>query len=588
LRSQRGRGYPVAVISVVSAVRDLGRLREITSVLVRHGFGEVVARAGFGRKPRRATASDPPPASTRPGDDAPEISSDELAKGEEERTRVSTAERVRLVLQDLGPSFIKLGQIASTRPDLLPPDVITELKKLQDDVPAVPFEDVKRVIETSLGAPLDKLFVSFDEKPLASASIGQVHRALLATPEGEQEVVVKVQRPNVGDTVIRDLELLHMMAAAIERAIPETRIYSPIGLVQQFDRSITAELNFTIEGENGERFAKNFDGTPQGELVRFPKVYKQVSSKHVLTLEFFDGLKVDKAVAAGIDGKRIAKSSVGVVIKMIFEDGFFHADPHPGNIIIMGGTPGAGDPILGLIDLGMVGRLSPDLRDRTVDLMIAAARQDTYAVADALYQIGRPTKKIDMREYRADVALLAEKYVGRPLKEIELSAMIRDLVQGAMKYGLEIPPDFMMVGKSLMTIEGIGKELDPDLDVFGEAQPYFMGILKQRYSPQRLGNELMRGVEQLSRAGYDVPLQAREVLEDLRLGRLVVKTADPALPEVADRLGRRLFSGAVVSAGTIGGALALGQSAAAAAVLFAFAGLVLVVHLARDVRRKLT
>ena len=571
------------MISVVSAVRDLGRLREITSVLVRHGFGEVVARAGFGRKPRKGTASDSPP-SKGAADEAPEISTDELAKGEEEKTRTTTAVRVRLVLQDLGPSFIKLGQIASTRPDLLPPDVITELKKLQENVPPVPFEDVKKVIEVSLGLPLEKAFVSFDEAPLAAASIGQVHRAVLATPEGDVQVVVKVQRPNVGDTVQRDLELLHIMAATLERALPETRVYSPIGLVQQFDRSITAELNFTIEGENGERFAKNFEGTPQGALATFPKVYKQASSKHVLALEFFDGLKVDKAVAAGVDGKQVAKNAVGVVIKMVFEDGFFHADPHPGNIIILP-RPDWAHPVIGLIDLGMVGRLSPELRDRTVDLMVAAVRKDAYGVADALYQIGRPTKKVDMREYRTEVALLAEKYLGRPLKEIDLSSMLRDLAGGAMKYGIEIPTDFMLVGKAIMTLEGIGKQLDPDLDVFGEAQPYFLDILKKRYSPQRLGNELIRGVEQLSRAGYDVPLQAREILEDLRLGRLVVKTADPGLPVASDRLGRRLFSGLVVASTTLSGALLLPHQMAASLALFVVAGLILVLHVVRDRRR---
>ena len=571
------------MISVVSAVRDLGRLREITSVLVRHGFGEVVTRVGFGRKPRKGTASDPPP-SARGADDPPEISTDELAKGEEEKTRTSTAERIRLVIQDLGPSFIKLGQIASTRPDLLPPDLITELKKLQENVPPVPFEDVKKVIETSLGQTLEQVFVSFDETPLAAASIGQVHRAVLATPDGEQQVVVKVQRPNVGVTVQRDLELLHIMAAALERAIPETRLYSPIGLVQQFDRSITAELNFTIEGENGERFAKNFEGTPLGELARFPKVYKQASSKHVLALEFFDGLKVDKAVVAGVDGKAVAKNAVGVVIKMIFEDGFFHADPHPGNIIIMG-NPDWSVPVIGLIDLGMVGRLSPELRDRTVDMMVAAVRKDSYAVADALYQIGRPTKKVDMREYRAEVALLAEKYLGRPLKEIDLSAMLRDLVQGAMKYGIEIPTDFLLVGKALMTLEGIGKQLDPELDVFGEAQPYFIDILKKRYSPQRLGNELIRGVEQLSRAGYDVPIQAREILEDLRLGRLVIKTADPGLPLATDRLGRRLFTGLVISSSMLAGALVLPHELIAGIILFALAGTLLVLHTLRDRQR---
>jgi ubiquinone biosynthesis protein len=571
------------VISVVSAVRDLGRLREITSVLVRHGFGEVVARAGFGRKPRPKALpgkSEPPP-SIPPAADAIEVSSDDHEKGEEEKTRVSTAERVRLVIQDLGPSFIKLGQIASTRPDLIPPEVILELKKLQDNVPPVPFEDIKKVIETSLGASLTDVFVSFDEKPLATASIGQVHRAVLSTPDGKVSVVVKVQRPNVGVTVARDLELLHIMAAAIERAIPETKIYSPVGLVQQFDRSITAELNFLIEGENGDRFTQNFEGSNESKFVRFPKVYKQASSKQVLALEFFEGVKVDKAIANGISGPKIAKNAFGAVIKMVFEDGFFHADPHPGNIIIMGDE----EPVIGLIDCGMVGRLSPELRDRTVDLMVAAARKDAYGVADSLYQIGRPTKKVDMREYRAEVSVLAEKYLGRPLKEIDLSAMIRDLVQGAMKFGLEIPTDFMLVGKALMTIEGIGKQLDPDLDVFGEAQPYFVRLLKQRYSPQRLGNELMRGVEQLSRAGFDVPLQAREVLEDLRLGRLSVRIAEQSLAPAADRLGRRMFSGLVIAATTIGGAVLLKSDRTVGAVLLGVAATLLVFHVVLDWRR---
>ncbi|MEO6575103.1 MAG: AarF/ABC1/UbiB kinase family protein, partial [Polyangiaceae bacterium] len=507
---------------------------------MRHGFGEIVSRAGFGRtKKSKSAGSEPPPS----GDarDALDIPAEEVARGEDEKKRISLGVRTRLVLQDLGPSFIKLGQIASTRPDVLPLDVITELKKLQDEVPAVPFDLIKKVVEESLVASLEDVFVSFEEKPLATASIGQVHRAVLATPEGNIQVVVKVQRPGVAATVARDLELLHIMAAAVERAIPETKIYSPIGLVQQFDRSITSELNFMIEADNAERFAKNFESQPH---IRFPKVYKQASSKSVLTLEFFDGRKVDQAIKEGWSGPAIAKKSVGLVIKMIFEDGFFHADPHPGNIIIMG-TPE--DPIIGLIDVGMVGRLSPELRDRTIDIMVGAVRKDTYAVADALYAIGRPTKKIDMRAYRDEVSLLAEKYLGKPLKEIEISAMIRDLVQGAMKYGLEIPTDFMLVGKSLMTIEGIGKELDPDLDVFGEASPYFLDLLKQRYSPQRIGNDLWRGVEQLSRAGYDMPMQMREVLDDLRLGRLSVRTVDPELPRATDRLGRRLFTAIVVA-----------------------------------------
>jgi ubiquinone biosynthesis protein len=573
------------MVSVLSAVRDLVRLREISSVLVRHGFGEVVSRAGFGRTRKDgATSQRGQKVKARVAEgvaEAPEISPEEEEKGEDEKKRISIHERARLVLQDLGPSFIKLGQIASTRADVLPAELITELKKLQDDVPGVPFEQIKAVIEASLGAPLGDIFVRFEEKPLATASIGQVHRAVLATEEGEQQVVVKVQRPNVATTVMRDLELLHMMAAAIERAIPDSRIYSPIGLVQQFDRSITTELNFTTEAENAERFAQNFAGQ---ERVRFPRVFKQASSKHVLTLEFFDGKKLDRAVEEGASGKSIAKLATGIIIKMIFEDGFFHADPHPGNVIIMGPNEA---PIAGMIDLGMVGRLSPELRDRTVDLMVAAVRKDMPGVADALYAIGRPTKKIDMREYRAEVEMLAEKYLGKPLKEIELSAMIRDLVQGAIKYGLEIPTDFMLVGKALMTVEGIGKQLDPDLDVFGETAPYFLDILRKRYSPQRLGNELWRGVEQLSRAGYDMPMQAREVLEDLRLGRTTVRTEDPGLPPAADRLGRRIFTGLTTAALIVGGVSLLHDEKhdSLGTVLLVAAALIWLAHIARDLRR---
>lgn len=539
--------------SLITAVRDLGRLREIVTVLTKHGFGEVMSRMGLGSLAPSSTQG-PAAAAGAAG-----------ASGEEEQKRIAWQARVRLVIQDLGASFIKLGQIASARGDLLPPELIVELKKLQDDVPPVPFEDIKKEIETSLGRTIDEIFVRFDEKPLAAASIGQVHRARLRAeldepelgsdgmplPKEEREVVVKVQRPGVKEVVERDVELLHILAQIAERSLPEARIYDPVGLVNQFDRSISAELDFGIEAQNGDRFRRNFAGNP---AIAFPKSYKAASSKRVLTLEFFDGKKIYAALESGFDGKIIAKNAVGIVIKMIFEDGFFHADPHPGNIIIMG-TPEA--PVIGMIDLGMVGRLSPEMRDKTIKLMVAAARNDTVAVADALYAIGRPTKKIHMGEYRAEVSMLAEKYLGRPLKEIELAAMIKDLVDGAVKYGLEVPTDFMMVGKALMTIEGIGKELDPDLDVFGEAQPYFVGLLKKRLSPEELANEALRGIEQFAGMAHDVPFHLREVLDDLRMGRLQIQTAETRIEPAYDRLGRRIFSGMVVGSLNVAAAVVL-------------------------------
>ena len=545
------------MVAALTAVRDLGRLREIALVLAKHGFGEVLGRMGLGGLA---------PKTTRPDT--------------ETSRRAAWPERVRLVLEDLGPSFMKLGQIASTRTDLLPPELIAELKKLQDDVRPVDFAAIKTEVEASLGASIDDIFADFTERPLAAATIGQVHRAKLRVPPelpahtnghagdrpsqdghgtaqdelhaGEPaDVAVKVQRPGVRATIERDVELLGFLAAVLERSIAESRAYDPVGLVREFDRSIMAELDFTNEAANAQRFRQNFEGHHD---VAFPHVYKSASAKRVLTTEFFDGFRIDAALARGVDGKKLARMAVRIVVKMIFEDGFFHADPHPGNIIIQGPIE---DPVIGLIDLGMVGRLSPELRNKTVDLMVAAARKDSVAVADALYAIGRPTGKVDIAAFRAEVSLLAEKFIGLPLREIQLSALIRDLVATALKYELEIPTDFMMVGKTLMTLEGMGRQLDPDLDVFREAQPYFVSILRRRYGPEQLGGELLRGISQFAGVAHDVPLHVQEILDDLRVGRLEVRTVETQLGPAVDRLGRRLFSGFVVASLNVTAGLAL-------------------------------
>ncbi len=512
------------MVSIVHAARDLGRVRDISKVLVRHGFGEIVNRLGLGR-------------GRKPGDEAPS----------ETRPTGSVGVRIRNVLEDLGPSFVKLGQIASTRSDVLPADVVSELKKLLDAVPPVPAQAIRERIESSLGAPLRELFESFDDTPLAAASVAQVHRATLRTESGVEQVVVKVQRPNIAETIASDLDLLHTFAALLEHAIPESRTYSPAGLVQEFDRAMQNELDFTIERENALRFASNFREFPG---ARFPRVHADASSKHVITLEYLDGLKIYDAIRQGFSGRELARLAMHIVVKQIFEDGFFHADPHPGNVLVLG-TPEK--PEYALIDLGMVGRLGPRMRDLTVDLMVAAAREDYDGVADAMYALATPTKKVDMRAYRSQVALLAEKYLKKNLRDIELSALISDLISTATRYGLEVPPDFVLVGKALITIEGVGKEIAPDFDIIEESRPLFLELLRKRYSPQRLGNELLRRMERLSGATSQLPEQFAEVLEDLRLGRLAIRTSDTELGEASDRLGRRIFSALLASASLLAG-----------------------------------
>ncbi len=519
--------------SIITAVRDLERLRQIVAVLMRHGFGELVQRTGWGAQlgiGRKPDDTDP---------------------------KISLAERIRLVLTELGPSFVKLGQIVSTRPDLIPADIIDELKKLQDDVPPVPFDDLRPMLEQQLGATIEDIYEGFDRKPLASASIAQVHRAQLKMPGSPSlDVVVKLQRPNIKDTIERDIDLLYFMARAIERSMPESKIYSPVRLVAEFDRAITAELDFTLEADNAERFARNFATFEKG-IVHFPLVYRQASSKKVLTLEFLAGKKVTELDTSNGKGERLAKNALAIIVKQIFEDGFFHADPHPGNLIIQGNDD---PPVIAMIDLGLVGRLTPQLRDKTVDLMVAAASEDYAAITDALFAIGTPTKKIDRREFEAEVTVLADKYLGKQLKDIELSGLLRDLIGGAVKYGLEVPPDFMLVGKALMTVEGIGKQIYPELDVFAEVKPYFLRLLWLRYSPEKLGHGLIRGMSKLGGAAADMPLQLGEILEDLRRGDLVLTVNDRGMPVALDRLGRRVFSGLVVSVCILAGSYLVAQN----------------------------
>jgi len=509
--------------SIFTTVRDLERLRQIATVLAVHGFGEVVTRTGLGSLiPGRKTV---------------------------EGGRISTAIRLRKVLEDLGPSFVKLGQIMSTRPDLIPEDIIGELKKLQDDVSPVDFTDIREQVEAELGCALPDAFESFEESPLASASIAQVHRAKLRRGEETVDVVVKVQRPGVQQLMARDVDLLHWFAKALERSMPEARLYRPSSLAEEFDRSVAAELDFTLEADNHERFALNFREDPH---ARFPTVYRSASAKRVLTLEYLPGRKIYDAIEAGTSGEKIARRAVGIIVQQIFEDGFFHADPHPGNILIMGRPE---EPVIGMIDVGMVGRLTPKMRDRTIDVMLAAVREDYVGIADAIYALGRPTRKVDRDAFDAEVAALAQRYLGKRLEDIEFGSLLRDLVMGARRFGIEIPSEFLMLGKSLMTVEGVGREIYPELDLLEEVRPYFLDIFTQRYSPERMTQDALRGLRRLGGAASEMPLQLEEILEDLRKGAFSVKTQQTQLESAADRLGRRAFSGIVVGSLFISGAI---------------------------------
>ena len=539
-------------MSILTAVKDIERLQLITRVLVRHGFGAVVQRLGLPSLLARASKDE-----KEPGDPQEALSEDQQSQ---KAKKMPFAVRLRLVLQELGPTFVKLGQIISTRPDIIPADLISELKKLQDDVPPFSEEEARAVIQQCLGVPVEEALVSFEPKPLAGASIAQVHRGTLAVEgrEAPVPVVLKVQRPDIDEMVRQDLNLLHMLAKLIERAIPESRVYSPTGLIQEFDQAITAELDFTIEAINATRFTENF---AEETALKFPEVFKQTSGKKVLAMEYLDGLKVDEAVERGADRKWIAETGVRLILKMVFEDRFFHADPHPGNILILPAPEGdkykPGQEIqLGVLDLGLVGRLSRTLRDQVVDLLMAAARNDAEGIADCMLSMGRPRGTVDYQGFRRRVQVLCDRHLNRDLGDIDASTIMFDVVSAAIKFDLEIPVELTMILRSVMTIEGVGKEIYPELDLLKVAKPYLTRIVVQRYNPQKMGNELLRSLTRLSGVAKDLPMQFQTLMEDLHHGRLHVQISDNQVAKSTERAGSRVRA-AVVSTALLGGGTTL-------------------------------
>jgi ubiquinone biosynthesis protein len=344
-----------------------------------------------------------------------------------------------------------------------------------------------------------------------------------------------------------------------------------------------------VEAQNCVRFARNFAGDAS---IRFPGVFAQASARRLITLEYLDGLKVTDAVRAGASGKWVAENAVRIILKMIFEDGFFHADPHPGNVLIMPRPLeedgyGPEQPLtIGLLDLGLVGRLSPELRDRAVDLLGAAARNDAEAIAEAMLAIGRARGRVDRDAFRRYVRSVADRHLGKPLKDLQAAELIRDILAGAVKFQIEIPTELTMMLRALMTVEGVGKEIYPELDLLAVAKPYLTKMLWQRFHPLKLGGELLRGAERLGTLARHLPFQVQEILDDLRRGRLELRVNDPPRTGAVERLGRRIRAGLVFVA-LLGGGIAAHidqRGDPVAWVLMTLAGIWLLGHLLMDRR----
>ncbi|MFC6329390.1 ABC1 kinase family protein, partial [Alloalcanivorax gelatiniphagus] len=452
--------------------RDLRRINQLATVLLKYGFADMLRRLGL------ATPVEQAGRLVRAG-------------GERRLLRLSTAERLRHAMEEMGPTYVKLGQVLATRVDLFPPDWIDQFEQLQDRARPVPFETLRPAVEAALGRPLERVFAQVEEQPLGVASIAQVHGAL--TRAGER-VVIKVRKPGIEATIRSDLRLLDQLAKLASDNSEELRRYRPVELVREFRRSLTRELDFTIEARNAERIRRNLRAF---KWLTVPRVNLALSSATLQVQERIEGIParaLDQLDAAGLDRPLIARRGALVAWKMALEDGFFHADPHPGNFLILPGNR------IAMLDFGMVGKLSDGRRDQVVRLVRAILTRDSEHAAGVLagWSDGQP---VHFEMLVADVEDVVSLYYGMPLSQLDLGALLGDITALVRNHGLVLPADIALLLKALLTLDGFGRLLNPDFDLIEEAQPLLQRLVRQRYAPSRLARSLgLRALDLVDRA----------------------------------------------------------------------------------------
>lgn len=474
-----------------------------------------------------------------------------FTKRKERIEALSRAVRFRMVLEELGPTFIKLGQMLSTRADLMPPEFIEELSKLLDEVPAFPFEQAQEIIAAELKSPPEELFDEIEAQAVAAASIGQVHRARLK--DGE-EVVIKVQRPGIRRTIEVDLEILYHIATLMERHLEGWDVNRPTDVVEEFGRTLERELDYTIEASNMERFADMFS---RDDRVYVPKVFREATGGRVLTMEYISGIKagsLDRLRAAGYDLKAIADRGADLILQQILVNGFFHADPHPGNLFILPGQ------VVCFLDMGMMGRLDRQTREDIVDLVMAVAVQSETALVDALMRLTIWEEEPNRRALERETAEFTAQHFYRPIKDLELGKLMQQLFNIAVKYRLRIPPDLLLLLKALTALEGLGRALDPDFDIVAKATPFVRRVKMERVHPRRLAEDLISFGGESLRLLREVPGELRSVLRLARQGRLKIKFEHRGLDPMrntVDRASNRLSFAVVLAALIIGSSLVI-------------------------------
>jgi ubiquinone biosynthesis protein len=524
------------LIDTLGAARDLGRLNEIAGVLIRHGFGDTVRRLGLTEALARA------------GQAVHREHAADLA-------RLAPPEQVRRALEELGPTFVKFGQLLAGRADLFGPEWITEFEKLHSRVPALPIEALRPQLREDLGGEPEQVFDHFETEALAGASIAQVHRARL---KDGTEVIVKIRRPGIVETIEADLRLLERLARRAEEQIPALKPYGPVRLVRELARSLRRELDLAAECRFAERIATNLAALP---FVTIPRVHWDHTGQRVNVQDFIAGIaghELDRLPGEGLDPKLLARRGAQAVLKMIVEDGFFHADPHPGNVFYLPGNR------LAFIDFGMVGRLSPRRRDELLQLLLGLVQHQPQDVADVLLdwtadQHGGAAG-LDLVQLENEIEAFVDQYHGTPLAQLSLGNMLTDVTAILREHRLALPADLALLIKAFISLESMGRGLDPDFHMATEALPILRQVMRARYKPKALAR---RGWHSLSRAmslAERLPHDLAQMMRKARRGSLQLHLDLAHLRRVGDQIDRaasRLSIALIIAGLVIGSSIVM-------------------------------
>ncbi|MGE0086571.1 MAG: ABC1 kinase family protein [Desulfococcaceae bacterium] len=511
--------------------RHINRYSQILGIFIKYGFGDLIERLNIEQYIEIGLQM---------------ISSRRAASPDH---KISRPERIRMALEELGPTYVKLGQLLSTRTDLIPIRFIDELSKLQDSVSPLPFEEMAGVIEKELGQPPDRIFAEFERKPIASASIGQVHRAVLR--DGES-VAVKIQRPGIRKVIEVDLEIMLHLAMLMERNIEEFALHRPVKIVEEFARVLEKELDYANEAANMERFALQFFDDPS---VFVPRFFREVSSNRVLTMDYISGIKVSDAEELekkGLDKKKIVRTGTNLFLRQIFDFGFFHADPHPGNIRILENN------VLCLLDFGMMGAIDRHTRGDFAELIYSVVRGDEGRATQVLLKLTSWEHEPDLRSLERDVADLMGQYLHKPLKNIEISRLLHQLLEISSRYLLRIPPGIFLMLKSLSTIEGIARVLDPDFDMVAEVAPFIRREKMDRFRPGRMAEEIFNLSGDLFEFIRQFPRDSLEILRLIKKKRFAVQFEHRGLEsmiETHERISSKLSFAIIIASLIIGSSI---------------------------------